>query len=138
MLHQSVAESRFNALLDAAVDAIILINVQGLITRFNVAAERMFGYREQEVVGHNVSMLMPEPYRTQHDGYLARYAHTGQRRIIGIGREVTAQRKDGSTFPIDLSVGEFQSGGARSENRRAEDADAGHGYVGIIRDLTER
>ena len=135
----TVAESRFNALLDAAVDAIILINPQGRITRFNLAAERMFGYTEAEVAGHNVSMLMPDPYRSQHAGYLRRYATTGQRRIIGIGREVTAQRKDGSTFPIDLSVGEFQAAEQRpAQGRRADDETPAHGYVGIIRDLTER
>jgi len=133
----TVAESRFNALLDAAVDAIILIDPHGHVTRFNPAAERMFGYREDEVVGHNVSMLMPEPYRSQHDGYIHRYASTGQRRIIGIGREVEARRKDGTTFPIDLSVGEFRSGDG-AHRRRAEDAATEHGFVGIIRDLTER
>jgi two-component system, LuxR family, sensor kinase FixL len=121
----TVAESRFNALLDAAVDAIILIDPRGHVTRFNLAAERMFGYAEAEVVGRNVSLLMPEPYRSQHDAYIGRYASTGERRIIGIGREVEARRKDASTFPIDLSVGEFRAGGE-------------HGFVGIIRDLTER
>jgi two-component system sensor kinase FixL len=121
----AVAESRFNALLDAAVDAIILIDEGGRITRFNPAAQRMFGYAEAEVAGRNVSTLMPEPYRSQHDGYIHRYATTGERRIIGIGREVEARRKDGGTFPIDLSVGEFRAG-------------SDHGFVGIIRDLTER
>lgn len=121
----TVAETRLGALLDAAVDAIILIDAGGRVTRFNLAAERMFGYDEAEVVGNNVSMLMPEPYRTQHDGYIHCYASTGKRRIIGIGREVQAQRKDGTTFPIDLSVGEFGTG-------------TDHGFVGILRDLTER
>lgn len=126
-----IAESRLNALLDAAVDAMILIDIKGNITRFNLAAERMFGYSEDEVSGHNVSMLMPEPYRSQHDGYIGRYGSTGERRIIGIGREVSARRKDGSVFPIDLSVGEFRATG--------EYLEAGeHGFVGIIRDLTER
>ena len=133
----TVAESRFNALLDAAVDAIVLIDARGRVTRFNLAAERMFGYREAEVSGHNVSMLMPEPYRSQHDGYIHRYDSTGERRIIGIGREVEARRKDGTTFPIDLSVGEFRAGTA-ARQRRAEDSATEHGYVGIIRDLTER
>jgi two-component system sensor kinase FixL len=127
----TVAESRFAALLDAAVDAIILIDPRGRITRFNLAAERMFGYQQAEVLGKNVSVLMPEPYRSQHDGYIGRYAHTGERRIIGIGREVVGQRKDGTTFPLDLSVGEFRTTG--------ELLPAGeHGFVGIIRDLTER
>src|SRR5690349_18866138 len=135
----TVAESRFNALLDAAVDAIILIDPRGRISRFNVAAERMFGYTEAEVIGHNVSMLMPEPYRSQHDGYLHRYGSTGERRIIGIGREVEARRKDGSTFPIDLSVGEFQAQPVPTgHHRRTDDDQQDHGFVGIIRNLTER
>jgi two-component system sensor kinase FixL len=133
----AVAESRFNALLDAAVDAIVVIDPAGRITRFNLAAERMFGYAEAEVAGRNVSMLMPEPYRSQHDGYLHRYASTGERRIIGIGREVEGRRKDGSTFPIELSVGEFRADG-RGRQRRADDAPSEHGFVGMIRDLTER
>ena len=127
----TIAESRLNALLDAAVDAIILIDSRGRITRFNLAAETMFGYAQAEVLGQNVAMLMPEPYQSQHDGYMARYAHTGERRIIGIGREVEARRKDGTTFPIDLSVGEFQTSGEFLPSGQ-------HGYVGIIRDLTER
>jgi two-component system sensor kinase FixL len=127
----TVAESRFTALLDAAVDAIILIDERGRITRFNRAAEHLFGYAQAEVLDKNVSVLMPEPYRGEHDGYMARYERTGERRIIGIGREVEAQRKDGSTFPIELSVGEFRTTG--------ELMPAGqHGFVGIIRDLTER
>ena len=135
----AVAESRFTALLGAAVDAIILIDPRGRITRFTPAAERMFGYREEEVVGRNVSMLMPEPYRSQHDGYIGRYAATGERRIIGIGREVEARRKDGSTFPIDLSVGEFEAAPVPADQRRrADDVQGEHGFVGIIRDLTER
>jgi two-component system sensor kinase FixL len=121
----SVAEDRFSALLDAAVDAIVLIDVNGRIARFNRAAERLFGYTASEVIGRNVSALMPEPYRCEHDGYLHRYQQTAEARIIGIGREVVAQRKDGSVFPIDLSVGEF--------HQRDE-----HGYVGILRDISER
>ncbi|MDP9142820.1 MAG: PAS domain S-box protein [Pseudomonadota bacterium] len=123
--HRSAADSRLNALLDAAVDAMVLISERGIVTRFNPAAVRIFGYDESEVVGRNVSMLMPEPYHTAHDGYLDRYIGTGEQRIIGIGREVVAQRKDGSTFPIDLSVGEFRSDGER-------------GFVGILRDISDR
>ncbi|MBI2383001.1 MAG: PAS domain S-box protein [Gammaproteobacteria bacterium] len=119
------AEDRLSALLDAAVDAIVLINPIGEVTRFNRAAERVFGYDAAEVLGRNVSMLMPEPYRAEHDRYMARYLQTGERRIIGIGREAMAQRKDGSLFPVELSVGEFQRGGER-------------GFVGILRDITER
>jgi two-component system sensor kinase FixL len=122
---RTVAETRLNALLDAAVDAMVLIDGRGLITRFNLAAQRVFGYDEREVLGRNVSMLMPQPYRREHDGYLERYAATHEPRIIGIGREVVAQRKDGSTFPIDLSVGEFETDGER-------------GYVGILRDISQR
>lgn len=130
------AEDRLSALLDAAVDAIVLIDPRGRISRFNRAAERLFGYVAAEVLGENVSMLMPGPYHEEHDGYLERYTRTGRPRIIGIGREVVARRKDGSTFPIDLSVGEFRRppvvGGNRSE-------DGGeHGFVGILRDITAR
>ena len=121
----AVAQTRLNALLDAAVDAMVLIDERGHITRFNASAQRVFGYAEEEVLGRNVSMLMPQPYRREHDGYLARYRSTHDPRIIGIGREVVAQRKDGSTFPIDLSVGEF-------------DAEGEHGFVGILRDITQR
>jgi two-component system, LuxR family, sensor kinase FixL len=121
----TVAEDRFSALLDAAVDAIVLINAHGLIARFNRAAERLFGYAQEEVIGRNVSMLMPEPYSSEHDGYLLRYQRTGEERIIGIGREVVALRSDGSLFPIDLSVGEFRS-------------TEGPGYVGILRDISQR
>lgn len=120
------ARAQFQALLDAAVDAIVLIDERGSILAFNRSAESLFGYTAAEVTGHNVRMLMPEPYRAEHDEYIQRYLESGEARIIGIGREVTAQRKDGSCFPIDLSVGEIadDTGPAR--------------FVGIIRDLTER
>ena len=111
--------------MDAAVDAMILIGERGEITRFSRSAERLFGYNDTEVIGKNVKCLMPEPYRSSHDSYLNRYQHTGEPRVIGIGREVLAQRKDGSTFPIDLTVGEFRHGEA-------------HGFVGILRDITKR
>jgi two-component system sensor kinase FixL len=124
-LQYVAADDHFSALLDAAVDAIILINEDGNIVRFSRSAEKLFGYISSEVVGKNVNCLMPEPYRTEHDGYLQLYRSTAERRIIGIGREVIARRKDGSAFPIDLSVGEF-----RHENE--------HGYVGIVRDISER
>ena len=114
----------FDALMDAAVDAIVIIDRQGLIRRFNRAAEKLFGYAEAEVRGRNVSLLMPEPHRSRHDGYLARYAQTGEAAVIGHGREETGVRRDGAAFPMLLSVGEIDQPGLR-------------GYVGIIRDLTQ-
>lgn len=119
------SQDRLSALLDAAVDGMILIDVAGHITGFNRAAERLFGYVVTEVLGENVKILMPNPYYDEHDQYLRRYLSTEQPHIIGTGREVIARRRDGSTFPIELSVGEFKSG---SE----------HGFVGIIRDITAR
>jgi two-component system, LuxR family, sensor kinase FixL len=118
-------KAQLDALLDAAVDAIVLIGRDGRITQFNRAAEHMFGYGADEVTGQNVNCLMPEPYRGEHDGYISRYLRTGEARIIGIGREVTGRRRDGSEFPMELSVGEIKSA-------------TGHGFVGIIRDVTQR
>jgi two-component system sensor kinase FixL len=113
------------ALIDAAVDGIIVIDARGRIETFNPAAERLFGYREDEVVGRNVNMLMPSPYREEHDRYLWRYLQTGDARIIGSGREVTGLRRDGTTFPLHLSVGEMRLG----EERK---------FTGIVHDLSER
>ena len=113
------------AILDTVPDAMIVIDEQGVMQRFSRAAERMFGYAAEEVIGQNVKMLMPNPYRDEHDGYLERYKRTGERRIIGIGRLVVAQRKDGATFPIELAVGEVTTEGAPL-------------FTGFIRDLTER
>ncbi|KAA0574794.1 MHYT domain-containing protein [Azospirillum sp. Sh1] len=118
-------EARYRAIVDTAVDPIILIDDQGTVESFNHAAEKTFGYRADEVIGRNVNMLMPEPYRSAHDGYLDRYHRTGERRIVGIGREVEGLRKDGSTFPLDLSVGEWHVGKRRM-------------YTGIMRDITAR
>ena len=101
----SLATVEFRALLDVAVDAVIIIDHQGIIEAFNGAAERLFGYEATEALGTNVSRLMPEPQRGQHDGHLARYLRDGIPHIIGIGREVEARRKDGSIFPVALSVG---------------------------------
>ncbi len=95
----------YRALLDAAVDAIIVIDHRGLIQEFSLAAQKIFGYAREEVIGQNVNVLMPGPYRHEHDGYMDRYMATDQPRIIGIGREVKARRKDGSVFACDLAVG---------------------------------
>lgn len=122
---RSDASSEWKALLDAAVDAIIVIDHRGKIETFNAAAEVIFGFTAQEVTGKNISHLMPEPYQREHDGYIENYLRTGDATIIGIGREAQAKRKDGSVFPIDLSVGEIPT-------------DDQPKFVGIVRDLTER
>ncbi|HYD32749.1 MAG TPA: PAS domain S-box protein [Azospirillaceae bacterium] len=113
------------AILGAAVDGIVTINDAGIIENFNPAAERIFGYEAREVLGRNVSLLMPEPYRSEHDGYIAAYKATNKPKIIGIGREVIGQRKDGSTFPLDLAVGENRNRGRRL-------------FAGVVRDISER
>jgi PAS domain S-box-containing protein len=120
------SESRLQAVMNHTLDGIIIINSRGIIETFNPACERIFGYTEEEVVGQNVSMLMPEPYHSQHDDYIRNYAETGEAKIIGTaGRELTARRKGGATFPIDLSISAF----------RLED---GQYFSGIIRDITAR
>ena len=113
------------AILEAAVDAIIVINPIGAIMSANQATEKLFGWTQEQMLGRNVMMLMPEPFRSEHDGYLANYLETGDAHIIGIGREVEAQRADGSTFPMSLSVSEVKTGEM-------------HLFTGIIHDLTER
>jgi len=118
-------ETRLRAVVDTAVDGVILIDGRGTVLMFNPACERLFGYGSDEVIGNNVRMLMPSPYRDEHDRYLSNYQSTRHAKIIGIGREVGGQRKDGSTFPMDLSVGEAMQDGDPI-------------YVGIIHDLTER
>ncbi|WP_228892673.1 sensor histidine kinase [Pseudoduganella aquatica] len=119
------SEARMRAVFETAVDGIITIDEHGMLERLNPAAERMFGYREAEVAGRNINMLMPEPHRSAHDGYLAHYRATGEKRIIGKGREVQGLRRDGSVFPMDLSVAEMTLGGKRM-------------YTGLVRDITER
>ena len=118
-------EAHLKSILETVPDAMVVIDERGSIQSFSSAAERLFSYRPEEVLGRNVKMLMPEPYREQHDSYLNRYLNTGERRIIGIGRVVMGERKDGSTFPIELSVGEM-----KSSNRRF--------FTGFVRDLSER
>ena len=109
----SDTEIRLQAILDTAVDAIICINSHGIIDLYNYAAEKIFGYSAAEVIGRNVSILMPEPYASEHDEYIARYEKTGEKKIIGIGRETIARHKDGRIFPIDLAVSETVLGGRR-------------------------
>ncbi|MGA0584137.1 MAG: MHYT domain-containing protein, partial [Castellaniella sp.] len=106
-LYREVGESqsRLQAILDTAVDAIITIDGHGIVREFSRSAERLFGYRAQEVIGRNIKMLMPEPYHSEHDGYLRRYRTTGVPHIIGVGREVVGRRKDGSLMPVRLAVG---------------------------------
>jgi len=119
------SEARWRAVIDSAVDGIVVIDVHGRIESFNRGAERLFGHSEAEVVGRNVDRLMPSPYREQHDTYLSRYLATGRPKIIGSGREVAGLRKDGTTFPLHLSVGEITVGGERK-------------FTGILHDLTAR
>lgn len=119
------SEARMRAIFYTAVDGIVTIDESGLIQRFNPAAERLFGYIETEVIGKNVSILMPAPYQEAHDGYLARYLQTGEKKVIGIGREVVGQRKDGTTFPMDLAVSEMHQGERRM-------------FTGTVRDISKR
>ncbi|WP_326914375.1 PAS domain-containing sensor histidine kinase [Sphingopyxis chilensis] len=118
-------ESHLRSILSTVPDAMVVIDDQGLILSFSAAAEQLFGYSEAELLGANVSMLMPSPDRERHDNYIRRYLETGEKRIIGIGRVVFAQRKDGSTFPMELSIGEATG-------------EAHPLFTGFIRDLTER
>ncbi|CUX02592.1 MULTISPECIES: PAS domain-containing sensor histidine kinase [Rhizobium/Agrobacterium group] len=118
-------EAHLRSILDTVLDATIVSQQDGTIVSFNAAAVRQFGYSEDEAIGQNLRMLMPQPYRHEHDGYLQRYLATGEKRIIGTDRVVVGQRKDGSTFPMKLAVGETHRGGKRF-------------FTGFVRDLTER
>lgn len=120
-----ISHRRAEGILETAVNAIVTISEQGVIETVNAATERMFGYSREEMIGRNVRMLMPPPYKEKHDDYMRNYLSTGRKKIIGIGREAIAQRKDGTIFPIDLSVGEVM-------------LPKGRIFTGIIRDLSER
>jgi len=119
------SEERMRAILETAVEGIVTIDERGIIESVNPAAERLFGYKAAEVIGRNVSVLMPSPYREKHDGYMANYLRTGHAKIIGIGREVVGQRKDGTIFPMDLAVSEVKLADKRL-------------FTGFVRDITER
>jgi two-component system sensor kinase FixL len=124
-LAQRNSEIRWRSVIESAVDGILVIDDRGRIEAFNPAAERLFGYAEADVLGRNVKMLMPSPYHEEHDGYLSRYVEMQVKKIIGIGREVTGLRRDGTTFPLHLSVGEMNVGGERR-------------FTGILHDLSAR
>jgi PAS domain S-box-containing protein len=119
-------EERTRAILDTVIDGIVTIDESGIIQSFNHAAQRTFGYDDSDVVGQNVKMLMPEPYRSRHDGYLRNYLRTGVARMIGIGREVQGRAKDGRVFPMDVAVGEMMTGSGRRQ------------FIASIRDITQR
>lgn len=119
------AEARLRSILQTVPDAMIIIDERGRIESLSTTAERLFGYEADEACGRNVSLLMPSPYREQHDAYIGRYLETGERRIIGIGRIVVGRRKDGTTFPMHLTVGELRTGDR-------------HHFTGFIRDLTDQ
>ena len=118
-------EAHLRSILETVPDGMIVIDQCGIIQSFSAAAERIFGYAATEVCGRNVSLLMPSPHREQHDDYIVRYLRTGERRIVGIGRVVAGQRKDGSTFPMELAVGEVKQGDHRL-------------FTGFVRDISER
>jgi len=122
-LRQSEEENR--AILNNVIDGIITIDDAGTILRFNPAAEKIFGYTHEEAIGQNVTILMPEPHRSQHNIYIKNYLTTGKAKIIGIGREVQGRRKDGSLFPLDLAVGEMRLDGKRM-------------FTGVLRDISDR
>ncbi len=118
-------EGNLRTLFETVLDGLIIINSQGIVEAFNPAAEKLFGYGAAEIVGQNISLLMPEPYRERHDTYLQNYARTGIPHIIGTTREIQALRRGGDLFAIELSVSEFRQNGAR-------------GYIGVVRDISER
>ena len=119
------SENRVRMLLDNVDEGIVSISSGGRIELFNPGAERMFGYRSADILGENISILMPDPYRSEHDGYLERYLHTGETHVIGTAREVTAQRSNGDVFPMELRISEFELDGQAM-------------FIGIMHDITER
>lgn len=118
-------EAHLRSILETVPDGMVVIDQHGIVQSFSAAAERIFGYAAAEVCGRNVSILMPSPHRERYDEYIQRYLRTGERRIVGIGRVVAGQRKDGSTFPMELAVGEVKHGGS-------------HLFTGFVRDISER
>ena len=118
-------EALLRAILETSPDGLVTIDENGIVQSFNPAAQRMFGHDAAEVIGRNVSCLMPSPYREEHDAYLERFRRTGEKRIIGIGREVLGQRKDGAVFPMELAVGEVRAEGQRL-------------FAGFLRDVSAR
>jgi PAS domain S-box-containing protein len=119
------AQDRLASILNTVVDGIVTINASGLVESFNSSAERIFGYAAAEAIGKNVKMLMPQPYEAEHDSYLRNYLSTGRAKVIGIGREVVGKRKDGTVFPMDLAVSQFQFEGQQY-------------FTGIVRDISEQ
>lgn len=119
------SEARYRSLFEVSVYGVLTINEEGIVDSVNPAAERLFGYPSVEVIGRNVSLLMPDPYKAEHDSYIQNYLRTGERKVIGIGREVVGRRKDGSTFPMDLAVAHFEYRGTRC-------------FTGTVNDITER
>ncbi len=119
------SQSRLAAVVEHTLDSIVIINVRGIIQSVNPATEKVFGYKQAELIGKNVSMLMPAPHSSRHDEYIARFMETREARVIGIGREIEARRADGSVFPADLTVSKF-------------DLDSGVHFAGTLRDLTQR
>ena len=124
-LQAQAEEKRIRAIVDSVIDGIVFINTQGIIQIFNPASEKMFGYESEEVIGHSVSILMPEPYQSAHDGFINNYLMTGIRKVVGVSREVVGLRKDGSTFPMEVALNEIEFKGERM-------------FTGTMRDITDR